>query len=223
MGFKNNGPFGNKRASELFPVRLTEGERATTAKVMRGVYEEERVKSILTRHKHAKSRAHHEAMDRIWDLGDGVKLNRYEVMEAIVILVGEGISLPDLCAQDNYPTLAETRSWFKRHPDFQHALKEAQVDRGHILGEQALLEVMNTTDVAETPLAKLKHEALSKAAARLNNDFKEKQQIQIEDVTDRMTEDQIIARIKALSTQFPELKTLSVKTACEDAEIVEGE
>ena len=202
-----------KTAAQLFPVKTSKEESRKLADARHpawGVYNKATANSIINRHKVAIERAKAVALDQIWDVGQDHKLNRYEMMEMLVVLVGEGYSLPAICKDPSMPTLAEVRAWGKRHPDFTAALKDANETRGMIMGEQALNEVMDH-DPSETGAAKLKFEALTKTAARLNNEFKEKAVIQVEDITEHWTEDQIKERLELLMKNCPDIKTLADK------------
>ena len=106
------------------------------------------------------------AEEVLWTI-DGKGHDRYDMMNLLVHLVSEGYSLVEICEDNDFPSLMEVRSWMPNHPSFERDFLDAEKIRGEILGEQALRVAMDST--GHTVAAdKLRYEALSKAAARLN-------------------------------------------------------
>lgn len=143
------------------------------------------------------------AEEVLWRI-DGKGYDRYDMMALLVHLVSEGYSLVELCEDSDFPSLIEVRSWMPNHPSFERDLLEAEKIRGEILGEQALRIAIDPDD--RNPQSnKLRYEALSKAAARLNSRYQDKQIIQTEDKTSQMSEEQIAERLRAMMEASPEL------------------
>lgn len=139
----------------------------------------------------------------LWHI-DRKGYDRYDMMNLLVHLVSEGYSLVEVCEDGDFPGVHEVRSWYGNHPSFQRDLEEAEKTRGEILGEAALQVAMTTTNhtVASD---KLRYEALSKAAARLNERYQDKQIVKTEDQTNRMTDEQIRERLQSIMDANPEL------------------
>lgn len=135
---------------------------------------------------------------------DGKGFDRYDMMNLLVHLVSEGYSLVELCEDGDFPSLMEVRSWMPNHPSFERDLLEAEKIRGEILGEEAL-RIAVTPDDRNPQSNKLRYEALSKAAARLNSRYQDKQIIQTEDKTNQLSEEQIMERLRAMMDASPEL------------------
>lgn len=205
-----------------FPVTLPPDQRLMGKTGGFGKLEEPQRRAMVTRHRRSKLKESADAKEKNYKL-DGKPADRYEVMEYLVALVSEGMTLVDLCKEDGMPTLLEVRHWRKWHEAFDKELKEADACRGERLGEEAITQAMDATDDQNAAMVKLKTETLSKAAARLNADFVEKKLVQTEDLTERQTEAQLIQRYQALVKQFPALKELSDSTGITEAEIVQDE
>ncbi len=143
------------------------------------------------------------AEEILWRIG-GEEYDRYKMMNLLVHLVAEGYSLAEICGDSDFPSLKEVREWCPNHPGFERDMLEAEKVRGEILGEQALRVAMDSTGPT-VAADKLRYEALSKAAARLNARYQDKQIVQTEDATGKMTEDQIAERLRAMMEASPEL------------------
>lgn len=158
---------------------------------------------MLTKLRKKMSNKRAKADEVLWHV-DGKGYDRYDMMALLVHLVSEGYSLVELCEDGDFPSLMEVRSWMPNHPSFERDLLEAEKIRGEILGEQALRIAIDPED--RNPQSnKLRYEALSKAAARLNARYQDKQIIQTEDKTNHMTEEQIAERLRAMMEASPEL------------------
>ncbi len=158
------------------------------------------------------------AEEILWHI-DGKGFDRYDMMNLLVHLVSEGYSLVELCQDGDFPSLMEVRSWMPNHPSFERDLLDAEKVRGEILGEEALRIAVDPED--RNPQSnKLRYEALSKAAARLNSRYQDKQIIQTEDKTNQLSEEQIMERLRAMMDASPELAeiirpTLEMKEGAE--------
>ena len=135
---------------------------------------------------------------------DGRKLNRYGVMEYVVVQMANGMSLPEICQIWGIPSMVEIYSWEDNHPDFKRDLRRAEEIRGHILGEKAL-EIAMSTDRENVTADKLRVETLSKAAARSNQRFQDKVVQQNVDDLSSMSETQIRERIARMLEANPDL------------------
>ncbi len=135
---------------------------------------------------------------------EGLKFNRYKMMDFIVSRVSNGEPLDEVCGPEEMPSMLEVYSWMDNHPDFASALKRAEEVRGHRLGEEALRVAMGT-DRENVAADKLKFEALSKAAARLNSRYTDKQIIEQRDEYSNMTAEQIRDRISRMLQADPSL------------------
>lgn len=145
----------------------------------------------------------------LWHI-DGKGYDRYEMMNLLVHLVSEGYSLAEICEDADFPSLKEVREWCPNHPAFERDLVEAEKVRAEVLDAAALMFAMSDSrDVARD---KLRYEALSKTAARLNPKFQDKQVVQTEDKTRDWTEDQIIERLRAMLDAHPELASIILPT-----------
>ncbi len=158
---------------------------------------------MMTKLRKKMSNKRAKAEEVLWRI-DGKGYDRYEMMALLVHLVSEGYSLVELCEDNDFPGLMEARSWMPNHPSFERDLLEAEKIRGEILGEEALRIAVAPED--RNPQSnKLRYEALSKAAARLNSRYQDKQVVQTEDKTNQLTEEQTIERLRAMMDANPEL------------------
>lgn len=184
-------------------------------------------KRIIEHAKRARRLGQLEAGAAVWGPIEGIGnpgksfvLSRYEVMEYIIDMVSQGHSLPSIVQwhidECPFPTVAEIRTWCKMHPDFERELLEADRSRGEHLGELALDVVMEAPDEEDPRKTKLKHEALSKHAARLNQRYQDKQVQQVEDVTANMTREDLLNRLKSLASKHKEVETLAFGVGVED-------
>jgi len=208
-----------KETRKKYPVTLPPESRETSEKVRFGMYEDKQRKAILARHKQSKLNESTDAKEKRF-LVAGDYVDRYDCMEYLVAMVSEGSRLSDLCKEDEMPTLREVAHWRKWHAEFEREMKLAESCRGLRSGERAEKLAEDATNDDNAAIVKLKYEALSKTAARLNADFQEKKIIQTEDITNKMSYEQIAEEIKALTKQFPALKTFTDFT---EAEVVEGD
>jgi hypothetical protein len=211
-----------KRLRDVYPVTLPDKQVETAEKVRFGHYTPEYRKTILTKHRQAKSRERAEASEKLF-LIDGEPACRTEIMIYLVAMVAAGESLQSLCAHEGMPTTLEVRHWRQWHRDFDKDLKEADLERGAILGEESLKTPLEADDDCNAALVKLKTETLAKAAARLNSDFQEKKLVQTEDISDHATYDQLVDRWKRLVKDHPALKELGNSVGISEAEIVTEE
>lgn len=115
--------------------------------------------------------------------------------------VAAGKSLPSIVDENRavrFPSLFTLRRWVSSDPAFNAAFKEAKLIRGERLGEQALDEAVNAVE-SNAKSAKLKHEALSRHAARLNPDYQDKQVVETKlDPIQTMPMQDAVMRLQAL-------------------------
>lgn len=190
---------------EVYPFRQNKDEKTQS---YRARFKDDPVIRAMMQTKLKKKVSHKRAKadEVLWYI-DGEGHDRYQMMNLLVHLVSEGYSLAEICEDNDFPTLKEVREWCPNHPGFERDLIEAEKVRGEILGEMALQVAMGASN--QTVAAdKLRYEALSKSAARLNQKYQDKQVVQTEDKTDRMTEEQIRERLVAMVEAHPELAAI---------------
>ena len=161
----------------------------------------------------------------------GERLSRAEVMGKIVEGIASGVPLVSLLKSDpGWPDPLDVRVWRRRYPKFDEDLKEAEKVFGDILYEQGLHVAMNSRptepvfnkegDVVgertNAQILKLQVETLQNAAAKFNEKYLDKQIQQVEDITDRMTREQMLEQLRQLESEYPELKTI-------DGEVIKDE
>lgn len=139
---------------------------------------------------------------------EGKTFNRYGMMEFLVSRIANGESLPSVCESEAMPSMLEVYSWRDNHPEFAVALLRAEEVRGHMLGERAL-EVALSTDRENVGADKLKYEALSKAAARTNRMFQDRQVVEQKDEYANLTEEQLRDRVTRLLAANPSFSALA--------------
>lgn len=151
-----------------------------------------------------------------WGPVDGEMLTRYEVMEALVLLVETGVSIPEairrLSTQEGsvMPNLIQITRWRKWHPDFDTELTEAERARGMRLGEEVITELESLPEQPtreEVNRAKAISEAKAKSAARLNAKYQDKNITVHEDADPlaSMTLEQMKERLAGLVSSTPGL------------------
>jgi hypothetical protein len=202
-----------------FPVKLPEEMLVASEKARFGAYDPLRSSIVLGRHRNMKLRENADAKEKRYVL-DGLKVDRFEVMQFIVAMVSEGMSCVELCKAEGMPTLLELKHWKRWHKDFDTELRLAEEVRGERYGEQATQVAMDAGGDENAALVKLKHEALKTAAARLNSDFQEKKVIETKDTTENQTYDQLLERWRILVKQNPDIKTLADSIGITEAEVV---
>jgi len=190
---------------EVYPFKQNKNERTQS---YRARFKDDPVIRAMmqTKLKNKVSHKKAKADEVLWKI-DGEGYDRYQMMNLLVHLVSEGYSLAEICEDCDFPTLKEVREWCPNHPGFERDLIEAEKVRGEILDTLALKVAMDSTN--QTVAAdKLRYEALSKTAARLNSKFQDKQVVQTEDKTAHMTEEQITERLRAMMEANPELSDI---------------
>lgn len=134
------------------------------------------------------------------------------VVKAYVLeQVAAGKGLPAIVDENRrvrFPSLFTLRRWVTSDAAFGEAYREAKFIRGERLGEQALDEAL-AADETTAKVAKLKHEALSRHAARLNHEYQDKQvvenkidPIQAMPMTDAVTRLQALLSIPEVARQL---------------------
>lgn len=187
-----------------YPFKPSEKEKKKSYEVrLAAQFGDEKAKGKLAAYNRRIKERKMEANNVEWVV-DGRKFNRYKIMDFIVARVANGESLPQVCESEQMPSMLEVYSWFSNHPDFEKAYKQAEEVRGHLLGEQAL-KIALDTDRENVQADKLKFEALSKAAARNNTRFQDKQVIEQKDEYANMTPEQIRNRIGRMIQADPSL------------------
>lgn len=166
----------------------------------------------------------------------GETLSRAEVMGKIVEGIASGIPLVSLLKSDpGWPDPLDVRVWRRRYPKFDEDLKEAEKVFGDILYEQGLHVAMNSRPTepvfnkegeivgerTNAQILKLQVETLQSAASKFNEKYLDKQVQQVEDITDRMSREEMLDRLKQLMNENPELK--EVMPDIVDGEVVKDE
>ena len=207
---------------DKFPVNLPKDTKDASEKVRFGCYEPAQAKSIMARHKNMRLDEVSEAREKRYKVLDAM-VSRFDCMAYLVAMVSEGVSLVELTKQEGMPTLLEVRHWKRWHPNFAKELIEAEMARGERYFEEANDIARDATNDDNAAIKKLKHEACKSAAAKLNPDYQEKKLVQTEDITDKMSKEQLEDRVRALMQQYPGIRTLSDSLGIEDAVVVTEE
>ena len=134
----------------------------------------------------------------------GHSFNRYKMMNFIVARTANGELLSEVCSEDGMPSVMQVYSWFENHPEFERQFRLAEMARGYMLGDE-VERIARGTDRENVSADKLKTEVLSKAAARLNPKFQDKQLVEQRDEYQSMTREQILERIKRMVEANPDL------------------
>jgi hypothetical protein len=170
-------------------------------------------KVARTKHRQKIDRLKAAVHEPLWEV-EGEKYNRLDMMELLVIMVGEGIPLVEICDDERFPDLSEVRSWEITHPAFKDDMAIAEAILAERYAHQALQEPLSLPEDAKQAAinrAKLINEALLKHASFYSSKFVPKQLHQSQQL-DNLTEDQIKAQLRALFAANPEL-----------ADVVKGE
>jgi hypothetical protein len=213
---------GRKPSVDKFPLNYPEEYRATTDRLRFGLYDKERAASIMARHKDTRANETKDAKEKKYQVLDKL-VDRFDCMAYLVAMVSEGVSLVELTKQEGMPTLLEVRHWKKWHPNFAKELMESEMARGDRFFDEANNIALDATNDDNAAIKKLKHEACKSAAAKLNPEYQEKKLVQTEDITDKMSKEQLEDRVRALMQQYPGIRTLSDSLGIEEAEIVTEE
>lgn len=144
-----------------------------------------------------------------WEV-NGLKFNRYKMMQFIVARTANGERLSDICEDPEMPSVMQVYKWFENHPDFEKDFRLAEQVRGHLLGDE-VERIAEKTDRENVSADKLKTEILGKAAARLNPRFQDKVQTQIVDEYSNMTKEQILERVQRMLQANPEYAEIVAK------------
>jgi len=210
-----------KKPHDRYPFRMSAEDKSklnTAAAWPKHMSKMQRYR-IIEKAKRSRLLGMREAAAPVWGPMKGIGnpkfsfyMSRHEIMAYIVDMISNtGISLPKLVEMHGedeemeFPTLQEIRVWCKLHPDFERELYEADRNRGEILGEQALDAVMSAPKDEDPRITKLRHEALSRHAARLNERYQDKQVQKIEDVTDKMSREEMLKQLQGLANKHKEI------------------
>ena len=134
----------------------------------------------------------------------GHHFNRYKMMNFIVARTANGELLSEVCSEEGMPSVMQVYSWFENHPEFERQFRLAEMARGHMLGDE-VERIARGTDRENVSADKLKTEVLSKAAARLNPRFQDKQLVEQRDEFKDASREQILDRIKRMVEANPHL------------------
>lgn len=162
------------------------------------------------------------------------QLNRYHLMDLIVGMLRDGVSLPKICQIEGMPSLHMVYQWQDNHPGFKQALEQAKLIYGDLLWDQSLDEAMKAETAKDTPAQKLKVETLMKHAAKANALYQEKQVIKHEDDLANLSDDELqkmLERMGFARTQgalppvidVPALGDASAEDSAEEGSEEEGE
>lgn len=217
----------NSEEKNRYPLNVAPTEKAY--RMMTDINKTKDIRnSMLARHKQAVSKERLDIEATRYHVDDMV-LNRYEVMDYIVVLLSSGdYSLPEICKIDGMPTRIEVKRWERWHPEFAKALQEAKQLRGEALGEKGLSKLIEVSqdenlDTAKVAMAKALYEGTNRSAARLNEEYQDKRVIEHKDVTETMNEEQLTQAYQDLLRRYPELKTIAMETTTIDVDVVEEE
>jgi hypothetical protein len=176
-------------------------------------------KKARERFEEAKARARQDAATKCFAI-NGVPCTRYSIMDVIVQMTYDGVSLPVMLNKDNcgehdiLPTPQEVTDWFEMHPDFKEAFSKAERYRAEVLASEALETIVNLGADGEpvtrdgVAKAKLLKESLIEQASYISDKFQTKTRQQVEDVTDRLSIEQAKEKLKALYAANPEIAEL---------------
>lgn len=181
--------------------------------------------AMMTRHNNSIARAKAAADEELWTINDK-KYDRYNMMALLVAMVSEGYSLVEICDDDAYPSLSEVRSWEKNHPQFVEDMRFAETLRGERLAERGLkaltdLECNEEASANDIKKAGLVHESLTKHAAFFNKKYTPKAVQQVEDITDKLSEEQARQRLMAIIRENPAIADVVKKSMPQLAEALD--
>lgn len=92
-----------------------------------------------------------------------------ELGEEIAARSAEGASLRTICEDESMPSLRQIQRWRNQHPEFDHLLLRAHLDKASILFEQSVdISDEPVADTAQAMRQKLRVQARQFAAARLD-------------------------------------------------------
>ena len=169
--------------------------------------------AIATRHRNAVLQARQDA-EKAKYYFNGEVLNRYECMERIVMLVAEGMSLPEIVeAVPGFPPVVEIRKWEERHPKFKEDMKLAEASRGELLNAERKRIVMGAKltddkDNVNAQILKLQASVLAEDAAFCNKKFQPKSLTQHEDITERVNRQEALEELKRLVANNPDIREI---------------
>ena len=169
--------------------------------------------AIATRHRNAVLQARQDA-EKAKYYFNGEVLNRYECMERIVMLVAEGMSLPEIVeAVPGFPPVVEIRKWEERHPKFKEDMKLAEASRGELLNAERRRIVMGAKltddkDNVNAQVLKLQASVLAEDAAFCNKRFQPKSLTQHEDITARVNRQEALEELKRLIANNPDIREI---------------
>jgi len=130
-----------------------------------------------------------------------------QMQEYIFTQVAAGDPLNEICDRPGMPSMEMVYSWEDNYPEFARDMARATEIRGHRLGEEAI-KIARETDRVNVNADKLRVETLSKAAARMNARFQDKQVIEKPDELAQMTMEQLQARISRMIQANPHLASV---------------
>jgi len=176
----------------------------------------------------AKRRETYNASEKIFVVDDE-RLNRYEMMELIITLTYEGLSLVEIIEEGNeyesFPTAIEISRWQDSHPDFKAELVKAEKFRAEALAQEGLDYVREAgkkdpdtkrLDKNKISHAKIAHDALIQHAGNLNEKFQSKQRNINENVSANNEEEARKKLIEILNTH-PDIRDLLMSSGTMDS------
>jgi hypothetical protein len=179
-------------------------------------------KRARERFEEAKARARQDAATKCFAI-NGVPCTRYSIMDVIIQLTYDGIGIPEMLKEENQgehdimPTPQEVTDWFEMHPDFKEAFTKAEQYRAEVLASDALDLIKNLGADGEPVTrdaiakAKLLKESFIEHASYISDKFTTKTRQTVEDVTNRLTKEQAMEKLKALYAANPEIAELVQK------------
>lgn len=171
----------------------------------------------------AKLNAKLEKLENETWLVQGRKLTRPEVMAEIIEKVCDGHSLPDISYISGMPSVRSMVAWRKTSPEFDDAMREAEVVRGIMLAERSLQEAMKAEGAKDAPAQKLKADQLRWMASKYNKMFEDRQVHEHKlDIT-KESEERLLSKLSLILQANPVIRQqlgMAEDADVQDAEVV---
>jgi hypothetical protein len=141
---------------------------------------------------------------------NGKLYSSFDMMDHIVMQTYEGYELPDILSDDSdetneLPTAKEVHMWLDKQPTFKLQMDHASKYKAEMYNSMAIKAVTHagygqlggpTRD--QVAYAKLVSETFNRQAALNNDKFQEKTKHEVEDITHKMSEEQLKAKLAEL-------------------------
>lgn len=200
-------------AKQRFPVKVPEKQLHTIVKVNQmNDYNPAVHHRVIARRRFMLEAERKAANERSWGPVDGCMFNRFEMMELLLSIVSGGLSLNKALKNMESktsvtPDLSMVRGWCRYHPDFGHAMAQAEEIRGEILGSESLQDLLDadgeTLSRESLALLKMQSDAKAKAAARMNAAFQDKSVVEHRDPNENASLEDMEKRLANLLRAHP--------------------